>query len=287
MKRTGLCLVYALTVVAAFAATVHASTIYGVVNRYNDGHSYQFGSFDLSNPDTSGGAGNYTYQWTSLGDNHRHALANLAMKPDGSMYINYEFGEHRAISTNGVIGSKLGDLPGPYALFGMAFNSAGNLYGTDGSDWMQLDPDTGSASSRITMTDQLYSGFGGNLAWSAGKFYFAEAAYGDLYSITTSGSQTKINAFSGTDYDYNYAMVLFEAGGQMYMLNSARLYTVNLDTAELTKLGSVTGLPSDFNYSFTGAVTANVVPEPATIMLIAPGAGLLLFIRHRMRYYLS
>ncbi len=300
MKRSS----YLLTalIVLTLSITAHAKlpqkTVYGIIGRYNDAFSYQLGYFDLGNP--SGMNGSYSFQWNAVGDNHPNALANLAMAQDGTMYANTGFSEHRTISAEGVLSSKLGDLPGPYSLFGMAFGGSGNLYGTDGSDWLQINPDTGAELSRVSMTNALwtlygsyglYSSFGGNLAWSSSdsQFYFADGYSSDLYSIALNGTPTKVNTLSGTDFDANYSIALFEAEGYMFLLNGARLYYVNTSDASLYKLGTVSGLPSDVNeYNvFTGAVTTSAVPEPATVMLIAPGIAILLIVRRQMRYYRS
>ena len=249
-------------------------------------YSYQFGVFDLGSP--IGSPGSYTYAWTSLGSSSVTPLANLALNPVTSqMYLQYNFTEYRTISTGGVIGaSSLGSMD---TLFGMAFDSSGNLYGTDGSAWLTLNPSTGATTSSTAISG-VYSQFGGAMAYASdGDFYFAESGPPDsLFNITAGGVDTEVGDFSGTNYNDAGWSAMFSSGVNSYLLNENRLYQVNLSNASLSLLGTITGLPAEFSLGFSGAVgiasaPTPAVPEPGTWAAAALLAGGAAFMRWRKR----
>lgn len=277
---------FLLTVVAQPRAGI-VTPIYGVAAlSYPDGppyNGYQFGVFDLGSP--TGSPGSYQYAWTSLGSASFDALANLALNPVTSqMYLQYNFTEYRTVSTSGVIGgSSLGAMDTSY---GMAFDSAANLYGTDGVSWFTLNPSTGATVSSSALAGGFYSQFGGGLAYAAdGNFYFSATFPESLIRITSGGTETEIGNFSGTGYSGADWNALFSSGLNTYLLNANRLYQVNLSDASLSLMGTITGLPTEFVSGFSGAVgpAAAPVPEPGTwaaAVLLAGGAA---FARWRKR----
>ncbi|MBU3666780.1 MAG: hypothetical protein FGM15_13030 [Chthoniobacterales bacterium] len=252
---------------------------------------YQFGVFDLGSP--TGSPGSYGYAWTSLGSSSAAPLANLALNPVTSqMYLQYDFTEYRTISTGGVIGgTSLGSMD---TLFGMAFDNSGNLYGAHYDQWFTLNPATGTTITNTTMSDFLYSQFGGNMAYASdGDFYFAASDPPDpLFNITAAGVDTMVGDFSGTNYDDTMSSVMFSSGVDSYLLNENRLYQVTLSNASLSLLGTVTGLPDEFNSGFSGAVgiasaAPAAVPEPGTWAAAALLVGGAAFMRWRKRAKVS
>ena len=256
-------------------------------------NAYQFGVFDLGSP--TGSPGSYQYAWTSLGGTDDDGnvvpsytpLANLALNPVTSqMYLQYDFTEYRTISTGGVIGgSSLGSMD---TLFGMAFGNAGNLYGTDGSNWMSLNPSTGATTSSTAISG-VYSQLGGGLAYASdGDFYFGSSFPASLFNFTAGGADTEVGNFAGTSYDELMWNAMFSSGVNTYLLNEDRLYQVKLSDASLSLLGTITGLPATFERGFSGAVgiassPPPAVPEPGTWAAAALLAGGAAFMRWRKR----
>ena len=249
---------------------------------------YQFGVFDLGSP--TGSPGSYQYAWTSLGSSSATPLANLALNPVTSqMYLQYDFSEYRTISTGGVIGgASLGSMS---TLWGMAFDNAGNLYGSHDDQWSTLDPATGATITTTTMSDGIYSQLGGGLAYASdGSFYFGAPfpPPGALFNITAGGVDTNVGTLSGTSYNSGDWMAMFSSGVNTYLLNEDRLYQVNLSDASLSLLGTITGLPVEFESGFSGAVgiasaAPAPVPEPGTWAAAALLAGGAAFMRWRKR----
>lgn len=260
----------------ANAALVHA------IARLNDPFAYQFGGFDLDTP--TGSPGSYSYAWSSIGALSSTAMNNLARVPgSGDLYLVYNFSSYRAIGTDGTLGSDLGTLP---STFGMAFDGSGGLYaihGTGGATgtWYTLNATDGATLSSAN-TLNAYSQFGGNLTWSGdGNFYWADDNTDALYSISADGSYNQIGGLTGDGFNGSDWLTLFSEGDSTYLLNEARLYEVNLATAGLTRLGTVTGLPSKFALGFAGAAgtptttPTGQAPAPATLALLAGGLALL------------
>jgi hypothetical protein len=249
-------------------------------------NAYQFGVFDLDSP--TGSPGSYQYAWTSLGSSSATPLANLALNPVTSqMYLQYNFNEYRTVSTGGVIGgASLGSMT---TLFGMAFDNSGNLYGTDGPNWLTLDSSTGATLSSTAFSGFVYSQFGGGLAYAGdGDFYFGSSFPVSLFNITPAGLDTEVGNLSGTSYDGSMWNAMFSSGVNSYLLNEDRLYQVNLSDASLSLLGTITGLPADFASGFSGAVgiasaAPAPVPEPGTWAAAALLAGGAAFMRWRKR----
>jgi hypothetical protein len=262
--------------------------VYAIANlSLNDGppyNGYQFGVFDLGNP--TGTIGTYQYAWTSLGSYSTTSLANLALNPiTSALYLQYDFTEYRSIETDGTLGaSSLGSMD---TVWGMSFDSSANLYGAGYGNWYAFDSSTGATISSTASAGDLYSQFGGALTFAAdGYFYFGNSFPDALFRINSSGSVTEVGEFSGEGYDGNDWIALFSSGAETFMLNSDRLYEVNLTDASLTRLGTITNLPEEFSLGFSGA-TAEAVPEPATVsLLVLFGAGAL-FMQWRRRRRLS
>jgi hypothetical protein len=249
-------------------------------------NAYQFGVFDLGSP--TGSPGSYQFAWTSLGSSSATPLANLALNPATSqMYLQYDFNEYLTISTGGVIGGEsLGSMS---TLWGMAFDNAGNLYGAHASTWYTLDPSTGVTISS-TGISSVYSQFGGGLTYASdGNFYFSSPfpSPGALFKITAGGASTSVGTLSGTSYNAADWMAMFSSGANTYLLNEDRLYQVNLSNASLSLMGTITGLPTDFEKGFSGAVgvASAPIPEPGTwaaAVLLAGGAALARWRRRRV-----
>ena len=249
-------------------------------------NAYQFGVFDLDSP--TGSPGSYQYAWTSLGSSSATPLANLALNPVTSqMYLQYNFNEYRTVSTGGVIGDSLGSMD---TMWGMAFDNAGNLYGAHALTWYTLDPDDGATISS-TGISLVYSQFGGGLTYASdGNFYFGSSfpSPGPLFKITAGGVSTNVGTLSGTSYNDVDWTAMFSSGVNTYLLNEDRLYQVNLSDASLSLLGTITGLPADFERGFSGAVgiasaAPAPVPEPGTWAAAALLAGGAAFMRWRKR----
>ena len=265
----------------ALAASVRAAIvtpIYAIARlSYSSGppfSGYQFGVFDLDSP--TGSLGSYQYAWTSLGPASSTALANLAYNPsDSTMFVQYGFNQYRTIATDGTIGaSSLGPMN---TTFGMSFDFLGSLHGASGTNWYTVNPATGSSTATNTLSGgiSVYSQFGGGLAYASdGYYYFAASPQGGLQPdgrlvrIDSAGTAAVVGNFSGTDYNKTQWQALFSSTGGTYLLNSNRVYSVNLSDASLGLLGTVTGLPAEFANGFSGAVDTTfepaAVPEPGT-----------------------
>lgn len=279
-----LALILSVLATLLLPCTASASLIYAMARISNSSspfNQWQFGSFDINNPNTSGGVGNYTYQFTSLGSVTSTNLNNLAYNPTNStIYVDAAGGDFRSIDTAGNLSaSSLGTTP---AKFGAAFDSAGNFRGAHSANWYTLNPATGASTGTTTLTPSVYSPSGGNLTFNPGDglYYYSHASGPSatkLLAIDSAGSTTDRGAFSGTGYDWTKYQPLFTHLGQLYMLNANRLYTVNSSNANLTLVGTITNLPVNFANGFTGAVSmtpaaagGGTVPEPSTLAVVMP-----------------
>jgi len=289
-----LAVILSILAILVLPCTASASLVYAVARISNSSppfNQYQFGSFDINNPNTSGGVGNYTYQFTSLGSVSSTNLNNLAYNPTNStIYVDSNASDFRSIDTAGNLSaSSLGTTP---SKFGAAFDSAGNFRGAHNTSWYTLNPATGASTGTATLTPAVYSSSGGNLAFNPGdgSYYFSHAggpAAIKLLAIDSAGNTTDRGAFSGTGYDWSKYQPLFMHLGQLYMLNENRLYTVNSSNANLTLMGTITNLPTNFANGFTGAVSmtpaaagGGTVPEPSTLAVVMP---LLAWVASRVR----
>ena len=72
-----------------------------------------------------------------------------------------------------------------------------------------------------------------------------------------------VGDFSGTNYNEFGWNAMFGSGANTYLLNERRLYQANLSDASLSLLGTITGLPAEFNSGFSGAVGVASAPQPA------------------------
>ena len=247
-------------------------------------NAYQFGVFDLGNP--TGSPGSYQFAWTSLGASSDTPLANLVLNPANSeMFLQYNFNQYRTVSTTGAIGaSSLGAMS---TLWGMAFDNTGGLYGAHASTWYTLDPATGATIS-TTAISSVYSQFGGGLTYASnGDFYFGSPfpSPGALFEITAGGVSTNVGTLSGTSYNAADWMAMFSSGANTYLLNDDRLYEVNLSNASLSLMGTITGLPANFEKGFSGAVglASAPIPEPGTWAAMAIFAGGAAYVGWRRR----
>jgi hypothetical protein len=274
VRRLALLLAGGLATLGA-ASGANAALVHGIIN-LSGPTAYQFGSFDLDTP--TGSPGSYSYAWSSIGASGSTAMRNLARAPgSGDLYFAYAFTSYRAIGTDGTVGSELGTIP---STFGMAFDGSGGLYaiGSAGGPgtWYTLDPTDGAPLSSAS-TLSVYSTFGGNLTWSVdGNFYWADDITDSLYSISADGSDTEIGALAGGGFNGAEDLALFSEGDTTYLLNKDRLYSVDLGTAALTRLGTITGLPTNL-LGFTGVAgtpSTGQAPAPATLALLAGGLAL-------------
>ncbi len=275
-----------LAVLLSLVSTAQCADIYAIARRsYSNSpfFAYLFGRFDIDNPDTSGGAGNYVYNFSFLGPESTTAISNLAFDTTSStMYLVYSFAQYRSISGIGILS---GDLGATDSTYGMTYDDSGNLIGTDLANLLQLNPANGAttASATLSPAGSIYSSFGGNMAWASNTIYYANEADYNLVTLGIDGTVTTVGAFSGTGYDNTQAHVLFMHSNQMYMLNGLNLYTLNLATAALTKLGSITNVGGNQpSPGFAGAISMTPVPEPSTFVLAA-AAGCVAAIGHRLR----
>jgi hypothetical protein len=249
----------------------------------------QLGTFDLNAP--TGTAGSYSYAWTSLGGPLAETAKNLALQPGtNQLYLTYGDSETtlRTISATGVVGDPIGTLPG--GTYGMVFQADGSLRAVDifGSDLLTIDPATGTISA-TTETAGFYSSYSGNLTSVGNTLYWANIGFGEppesgLHRV---GPDQFVGAFSTNDpqFDEYEFMNLFAWDADLYLLNADILYQVSTTDGALTRLGTVTGLPSGYN-SFTGAVgnAVTAVPEPSTYgLLLGVGALALAASRRRSR----
>lgn len=240
-----------------------AVDVYAIANL--TGSQYQFGSFDLSNPDTSGGSGNFAYSWSSLGSVSSATLGNVVYDSTTSqMYITSASYEFRTIDTAGNQGPILGYLLN--SMYGMAFDKSGTLAGVNFSTAQEISPADASTISSATLSTNATSQFTGFLTYapSAGYLIANYAAPSTLQSVSLAGNLTPIGTFSGTGFDDTQSMTLFAFGNSVYMLNGDRIYKVNASDASLTRLGSIVNLPAGFQNGFSGAVA---VPEPSSVLL--------------------
>lgn len=250
----------------------------------SSGYEYGFGTFDLANPTGSPGA--YTYAWTTLRSPAAAVLANVAMEPgSGSMVVEYEFSQFRSISTAGVLSGSLGPTS---AYWGMAFDTAGDLYAfsPSGAPWLNLDPANGQALTEGGLVgdvaaNDIYSTFGGNLAArpAGGFFMVNQSTVPELvrFGLVDPDAATLLTGtFAGTGFDpLESGLSLFASGSSLFLLSGSSLFSVDESNAALTKLGDVSGLPGNFA-GFTGATSLVVaVPEPATLGLVAFGGTLM------------
>lgn len=291
MKSNPLRLLAVLSLaLVALSVSVRAAIvtpIYAIAGlSFDDGppfSGYQFGVFDLDSP--TGSPGSYQYAWTSLGGASTTPLANIALNPlTSQLYLQYNFNQYRSIGTDGTLGADLGAMS---TLFGMAFDGAGDLYGTHGSTWYTLDGSNGAINSTSGLAASFYSQLGGGLTYAGdGNFYFGNLF--SLYSITPGGVESSIGAFSGTGFAPFDWISMFSSGANTYLLNADRLYQVNLSDASLDLLGTVTGLPAEFASGFSGAAglasaPAPAIPEPGTWAAAALLVGGAAFARWRRR----
>ncbi|MBI1321888.1 hypothetical protein GC170_01685 [bacterium] len=240
-----------------------AVDVYAIANLSGD--QYQFGSFDLSNPDTSGGSGNFTYTWSSLGSVSSATLGNVVYDSTTSqMYITSGSYEFRTIDTAGNQGPILGYLLN--SMYGMAFDTSGTLAGVNYSTAQVISPVDASTISSANLSTNATTQFPGFLTYSPSAGYLI-ANYGSpstLQNVALNGNLTPIGTFSGTGFDDTQSMSLFASGNSVYMLNGERLYSVNTSDATLTRLGTIVNLPAEFANGFSGAVA---VPEPSSVLL--------------------
>lgn len=286
LRGLNLVLVFGLMVLEAgwaSRATAAVSDVYTTFGIFTGGnYSYGFGRFDLATP--TGTSGSYSYAWTQLGATGSPTLANLAMNPvSGSMTLEYEFFQYRSITTAGVISGSLG----PTSNFGgMAFDIAGDLHAYAPNDapmtWLKLDAANGQTLTSGTIGGQvtgseLYSSFGGNMAAGpTGGYYFADESTDELVRLQLSGPNaitTISGSFAGGGFGPGVfsRLCMFTSGTTLYLLGDETLFTVNEATAALTRLGTITGVPTGIT-GFTGAASMiTVVPEPASCGLAAVG----------------
>ncbi len=259
MTRAALMLLFtSLISVSARAVDVYA------IAKLTEGQ-YQVGTFDLSNPDTSGGSGNYAYSWSNLGSVSSATLGNLVYDATISqMYITSGSYEFRTIDTSGNQGPILGYLLN--SMYGMAFDNSGTLAGVNYDTVQVISPADASTISSELLSTNATSQFTGFLTYtpSAGFLIANYAAPSTLKSVALNGNVTTIGTFSGTGFDDTQSMTLFASGDSVYMLNGERLYSVNTSNASLTRLGTVVNLPAGFENGFSGAVA---VPEPSSVLL--------------------
>jgi len=229
------------------------------------GSQYQVGTFDLSNPDTSGGSGNFTYAWSSLGSVSSATLGNIVYDSTTSqMYITSGSYEFRTIDTAGNQGPILGYLLN--SMYGMTFDTSGTLAGVTYSKVEVISPADASTISSVDLSSNATTQFTGFLTYapSAGYLIANFGSPSTLQGLTLGGNLTSIGTFSGTGFVETQSMTLFASGSAVYMLNGDRLYSVNTSDASLTRLGSIVNLPVGFVNGFTGAVA---VPEPSSVLL--------------------
>ncbi|MBI1324232.1 PEP-CTERM sorting domain-containing protein [bacterium] len=278
-------LIPALAILSVSVPALRAADIYAIAREsYNTGatNRYQFGNFDIDNPDTSGGSGNYVYTFNPLVPKNPTAMQSMTFNTTNStMYLIYDFSQYRSIDTAGTLSGDLGATES--VGYGMSFDDSGVLYGTDMSNMLNLNASTGATLSSSPISPGfVYSSFGGNMAWQGGNYYFADEFGHKLVTIGTNGLVTTIGAFTGTGYDNTKAHVLFLHLNQMYMLNGLNLFTVDLSNGALSKLGSITGVEGDNpSQGFSGATSLTPVPEPSTYALGAIGAGVLAWLGRR------
>lgn len=217
-----------------------------------------------------------------IGSEDGTSLASLAFNPtDATIYTIYNFDSYRSIDTFGTLSVSLGTAAQVGA--GMSFSGAGELYGTDMTDMVQMNPATGATMSSSTLTGPVYSSFGGNMAWMAGQYYFADENTQSLVTISTTGTVTTVGTFAGTGYDVNGGQVLFSHLDQMYLLSGLNLLSVDITNGAVSKLGTVSGVAGDNpSPGFSGATSLSApVPEvdPAglgsVVALVAGALGLL------------
>lgn len=246
------------------------------------GGQYQFGTFDLANPDTSGGSGNYTYEWSNLGAASSNTLGNVVYDSMSSqMYITSGSYEFRKIDTAGNQGPILGYLLN--SMYGMAFDTSGTLAGVNFSTVEVISPVNASTITSVPLSSNATSQFTGFLTYSTAAGYLI-ANYGSpstLRSLALDGNLTQIGTFAGTGFDDTEAMTLFASGSSVYLLNGERLYLVNTSDAQVTRLGTIANLPAGFEKGFSGAVA---VPEPSSILLVLVSATTAMLTSRRKRH---
>ena len=298
LRGLNLVLVFGLMVLEAgwaSRATAAVSDVYTTFGIFTGGnYSYGFGRFDLATP--TGTSGSYSYAWTQLGATGSPTLANLAMNPvSGSMTLEYEFFQYRSITTAGVISGSLGPTSN---FMGMAFDIAGDLHAYAPNDapmaWLKLDAANGQTLTSGTIGGQvtgneLYSSFGGNMAAGpAGGYYFADEFGEQLVRLQPSGTNaitTVSGSFAGGGFGPGVfsRLCMFTSGTTLYLLGDETLFTVNEATAALTRLGTITGVPTGIT-GFTGAASMiTVVPEPSAVALVAAGS-LVCWLSRRRRF---
>lgn len=276
-----------LAVLLSLVSTAHCVEIYAIARRsYSNPpfNAYQFGRFDIDNPNTSGGVGNYVYTFSFLGAESSAGMSNLAFNTTNStMNLVYDSTQYRSISGIGILSADLGTTASGY---GMTYDNSGNLRGTDLTSLLQLNPSNGAttASATLSPAGSIYSSYGGNMAWASNTIYYANEADYSLATLGIDGTVTTVGAFSGTGYDNTQAHVLFLHLNQMYMLNGLNLYTLNLATAALTKLGSITNVGGNQpSPGFAGAISITPVPEPSTFVLAIAAGCVAALCRKRRR----
>ena len=254
-------LLFLLTAIASIQA--RAVDVYAIANL--TGSQYQVGTFDLSNPDTSGGSGNFTYTWSSLGSVSSATLGNVVYDSTTSqMYITSASYEFRTIDTAGNQGPILGYLLN--SMYGMAFDHSGTLAGVNYDKAEVISPVDASIISSANLSSNATTQFAGFMTYapSAGYLIANNGAPSTLQNVALNGNVTTIGTFSGTGFDDTQSMTLFASGNSVYMLNGETLYSVNASNASLTRLGSIVNLPAAFANGFSGAVA---VPEPSSVLL--------------------
>jgi hypothetical protein len=280
------CFLLSAALLAGFCNLLNGADIYvlaRIANTSSPFNEFQFGKFDLDNPNTSGGSGNYVYSYSAIGTKGTTALKNLAFNPTNStMYLSYGTNEYRTIDTSGTLSaSSLGTTA---SLFGMAFNESGELYGAHTTNMYDMNPATGATLSTATLTTMAYSSYGGNMTWMSGSYYFANEYNKSLVILGTNGSYTSVGKFVDTDYTSSAGHALFMHENQMYLLNGLNLFSVNAATAALTKLGSITGIGgTGISKGFSGAISFTPVPEPSTYAMGLAGMTLIALGARRKR----
>lgn len=168
----------------------------------------------------------------------------------------------------------------------------GNIFG---SQIVQLNPATGSTIQTALITTGQSDPYLDSLAIdSSGNAFAVDAIFsnplGALYSIDLTGTlgtaaligslgiadpvvpQNPLSAQSGLDFDSNDTLYL--------LLSDGRLYTIDTTTGNGTFVANVedNGNPLTFHGGFAigDFDAAAVIPEPATMMMVIVGAGMMI-----------